>query len=39
MANNKIRIVGEYVITENPFDGRVVAVHYSNGTQAIIRKK
>lgn len=38
MANNKIRIVGEYVITENPFDGRMVAIHYSDGTMAVIRK-
>jgi hypothetical protein len=38
MANKNIRIVGEYVITENPFDGRLVAVHYSDGTQTIVRR-
>lgn len=37
MAKNKT-IVGEYVITENPFDGRLVAVHYKDGSMAVVRK-
>lgn len=38
MAKSKSQIIGEYVITENPIDGQMVAVHYSDGTQAIIRR-
>lgn len=34
----KKTVVGEYTITENPLDGRVVCVHYSDGGQRIVRK-
>lgn len=29
-------ITGEYVITDNPIDGRLVVVHYKDGSQAIV---
>lgn len=38
--NNKPKktVIGEYVITENPLDGRVVCIHYNDGGQRIVRR-
>jgi len=39
MAESKKKsIAGEYTITENPIDGRLVAVHFKDGSMAVIRK-
>jgi len=35
--SKKREIIGEYVIAENPIDGRLVVIHYKDGGQAIIR--
>ena len=34
----KITVIAEYVVTDNPIDGRLVCVHYSDGKQKIVRK-
>lgn len=38
MGKNGRYILGEYVIAENPIEGRVVCVHYSDGSQTIVKQ-
>ena len=38
MEKRSRTILGEYTISDNPIEGRQVAVHYSDGSTKIIRK-
>lgn len=35
---NNVTVIAEYTMVDNPIDGRLVCVHYSDGKQKIVRK-